>query len=170
MSFFGQTVPRNLKTDGVHSYFSCGGNDTRSKPIFRPDVSQKSSSMQQRQRPSDKSSPYTEGRRKRANLPPFKLEFEAQQKPREIQVFDDLVKHNNRLNVNATSYSTHPQSSHILFVFANDSSTYMKCYSTAAHGPLRYLDCHSKSRSRVESQHLIQFSSIVFLANGMSIP
>ena len=34
MSFFGQAVPQNLKTDGVHSYFSFGSNDTRLKPIF----------------------------------------------------------------------------------------------------------------------------------------
>ena len=53
--------PQNLKTDGVHSYFSFRGNDTRSKPIFRPDASQKSSSMQQQQ-PPGKSSPSTEER------------------------------------------------------------------------------------------------------------
>ena len=123
MSFFGQTVPQNPKTDGVHAYFSFGGNDTRSKPIFRQDTSQKSSSMQH-QRPPGESSPYTEGRRKKSNLPPFKLEFEAQQKPMEIQVLNDLVKHNDRLNVNTASYSTHPQSRHVLLVFANDSPTY----------------------------------------------
>ena len=123
MSFTGQTVPQNPKTDGVHSYFSFGGNDTRLKPISRQDVSQKSSSLQQ-QPPAGGSSAYTEGRRKRANLPPFKVEFEAQQKPMEIQVLNDLVKHNDRLNVNAASYSPHPQSRHVLLVFANDSPTY----------------------------------------------
>ena len=122
MSFFGQSIPQNLKTDRVHSYFSFGGNDTRSKPIFRSDASQKSSSMQQ-QRPPGESSLYTEGRRKKSNLPPFKLEFETQQKPMEIQVLNDLVKHNGRLNVNTASYSIHPQSSHVLLIFANDSPT-----------------------------------------------
>ena len=64
------------------------------------------------------------GRRKKSNLPPFKLEFEAQQKPMEIQVLNDLVKHNGRLNVNTASYSINPQSRHVLLVFANDAPTY----------------------------------------------
>ena len=130
-SFFGQTVYQNLKTDGIHSYFSFGGNDTRSKLIFRQDVSQKSSSVQQ-QRPPSESSPYTEGRRKKSNLPPFKLEFEAQQKPMEIQVLNDLVKHNGRLNVNTASYSIHPQSRHVLLVFANDSPTYEMLFESSS--------------------------------------
>ena len=123
MSFFGQTIPQNPKTNGVHSYFSFGGNDTRSKPIFRQDASQKSSPMNL-QRPPGESSPYTHGRRKKPNLPPFKLEFKDRQKPMEIQVLNDLLKHNDRLNVNAASYSTHPLSPHILLVFANDSPTF----------------------------------------------
>ena len=45
----------------------------------------------------------------------------AQKKPMEVQVFKDLVKHNNRLNVNTASYSTHPQSRHALLIFANNS-------------------------------------------------
>ena len=40
-SFFGQTISKNLKIDGVHSYFSFGCNDTRSKPIYRQAVYQK---------------------------------------------------------------------------------------------------------------------------------
>jgi hypothetical protein len=108
MSFFGQTVPQNLKTDGVHSYFSFGGNDTRSKPIFRQTASQKLPPIQQPPAPGA-SSTYVGGGRKKSNLPPFKLEFEAQQKPMEIQVLNHLVKHNDRLNVNTASYSTHPQ-------------------------------------------------------------
>ena len=88
MSFFGQAVPQNLKTDGVHSYFSFGGNDTRSKPIFRQTALQKSPPMQQPSA-SGASSTYVGGRRKKSNLPPFKLEFEAQQKPMEIQVLND---------------------------------------------------------------------------------
>ena len=116
MSFFGQKVPQDSKTSGVHSYFSFGGNDTRTKPTFPPHASEKSA--------PGGSLVCTEGRRKRANLPPFKLEFDAQQKPMEIQVLNELVKHNDRLNVNAASYSTHPQSRHVLLVFANDSPTY----------------------------------------------
>ena len=71
MSSFGQTVPRNLKTDGVHSYFSFRDNETRTKPISLQHGLQKSS--------PGGSPAYTEGRRKRAKLPSFKLEFEAQQ-------------------------------------------------------------------------------------------
>ena len=123
MSFFGQAVPQKLKTDGVHSYFSFGGNDTRSKPIFRQTALQKSPPLQQSSA-SGASSTYVGGRRKKSNLPPFKLELEAQQKPMEIRVLNDLVKHNDRLNVNTASYSTHPQSRHVLLVFANDSPTY----------------------------------------------
>ena len=37
----------------------------------------------------DGSSPYTEGRRKKSNLPLFKLGFGAQQKPMETQVLND---------------------------------------------------------------------------------
>ena len=123
MRFFGQKISQDWKTSGVHSYFSFGADDTRSKPISRQDVFQKSSSLQQ-QPPAGGSSAYTEGRRKRVNLPPFKVEFEAQQKPMEIQALNCLVKHNDRLNVNVASYSTHPRSSHILLTFANDSPTY----------------------------------------------
>ena len=131
MSFFEQTVPHNLKTDGVHSYFSFGGNDTRSKPIFRQHASKKSSSMEQ-QRPAGGSSAYTEGGRKKSNLPLFKSKFEAEQKPMKIQVLNDLVKHNGRLNVNNASYSTHPQSPHVLLVFANDSPTYELLFESSS--------------------------------------
>ena len=131
MRFFGQRVPQNPQTDGVHSYFSFGGNDARSKPIFRQDASQRLSSMQH-QRPPAESSPHTEGRRKRAILPPFKVEFEAQQKPMEIQVLNELLKQNDRLNVNAASYSTHPQSQHVLLVFANDSPTYEMLFESSS--------------------------------------
>ena len=124
MSFFGQKIPQDSKADGVHSYFSFGGNDTRLKPIFRQDASQIST-------PGELST-YVGERKGRANLPPFKLEFETQQKPMEIQVLNDLVKHNDRLNVNAASYSTHPQSSHILLVFANDSSTYEMLFESSS--------------------------------------
>ena len=70
--------------------------------------------------------------RKKWDLPPFKLEVEAQQKPMEIQVLNYLVKHNDRLNVNTASYSTHPQSRHVLFVFANDSPTYEMLFESSS--------------------------------------
>ena len=86
----------------------------------------------QQQPPVGESSAYVGGRKKRANLPPFKVEFEAQQKPMEIQVLNDLVKHNDRLNMNATSYSTHPQSRHMLLVLANDSPTYEMLFESSS--------------------------------------
>ena len=75
---------------------------------------------------------YTDGKRKRTNLPLFKLEFHAQQKPIEIQVLNELVKHNDRLNVNVASYSTHPQSQHVLLIFANDSPTYEMLFQSSS--------------------------------------
>ena len=81
MSFFGQKIPQDSKTSGVHSYFSFGDNDTRTKPTSQQHGIEKS--------PPGESSAHTEGRRKRANLSPFQLEFEAHQKPIEIQVFND---------------------------------------------------------------------------------
>ena len=50
----------------------------------------------------------------------------------EIQVLNELVKHNDRLNVNAASYSTHPQSRHMLLVFANDSPTYEMLFESSS--------------------------------------
>ena len=105
MSFFGQTIPQDSKADGVHSYFSFGANEARAKPRFHQHASEKSS--------PDESSAHTGGRRKRANLPPFKLESGAQRKPIEILVLNDLVKHNSGLNVNAASHPTHHQSWHV---------------------------------------------------------
>ena len=115
-SFFVQMVLQDSKTSEVHTYFSFGANDARTKPTSPQHSLEKSS--------PGGSSTDTDGRRKRANLPPFKLDFDAQRKPMEIQVLNDLVKHNSGLNVNAASYSTHPQSRHVLLVFANDSPTY----------------------------------------------
>ena len=102
MSFCGQTIPRDSKADGVHSYFSFRGNDTRTKPKFHQHESEKSA--------PGESSVRIDRRGKRANLPPFKLELEAQQKPMETQVLNDFVKCNGRLYVNTATYSIHLQS------------------------------------------------------------
>jgi hypothetical protein len=71
MSFFRQTILGTWKADRVHSYFSFGDNDTRGKPTSPQHALDKSSLCE--------SSVYIDERRKRANLPLFKLEFEAQQ-------------------------------------------------------------------------------------------
>jgi hypothetical protein len=42
------------------------------------------------------------------------------------------VKYNDRLNVNAASFSTHPQSSHVLLIFANDSPTYEMLFESSS--------------------------------------
>ena len=44
MSFFGQTIPKDSRTSGVQSYFSFGGNDTRTKPTSPQHGFEKSSS------------------------------------------------------------------------------------------------------------------------------
>jgi hypothetical protein len=59
MSFFGQKVPQDSKTSGVHSYFSFGANDTRSKPISRQDAFSKPTPAE--------SSTYAGGRRRNGN-------------------------------------------------------------------------------------------------------
>ena len=84
VSFFGQKIPQDSKSSGVHSYFSFGDNATRTKPTFSQHAFEESS--------AGGSLACTEGRRKRANLPPLKLEFDAQRKPMEIQVLNDWFK------------------------------------------------------------------------------
>ena len=81
MSFFGQAILQDSKAGGVHSYFSFRDNDERTKPTFQPHALEKSS-------PGGLSA-YTDGRIKEANLSPLKLKFNDQQKPIEIQVFND---------------------------------------------------------------------------------
>ena len=113
-----------MKSSGGHSYFSFGGNDTRAKPTFPQHASEKSA--------PGGSFAFTEGRRKRMNLPPFKLEFDAQRKPIKMQVLKELVKYTDRLNVNTSSYSTHPQSRHVLLVFVNASPTYEMLFKSSS--------------------------------------
>ena len=81
MSFFGQAILQDSKAGGVHSYFSSGDNDARTKPTVPQHALQKSS-------PGGLSA-YTDGRIKKANLSPLKLKFDDQQKPIEVQVFND---------------------------------------------------------------------------------
>ena len=50
----------------------------------------------------------------------------------EIQILNDLVTHNGRLNVNTASYSIHPQSPHVLLVFAHDSPTYEMLFESSS--------------------------------------
>lgn len=96
----------NKAPTGIHTYFTFGENQTRTKP--KSTSAMKNFSAQNRKN----------------NFPPFKIEFENQQKPIEIHVLNELVKNNNKLNVSSASYSSYPQSRHVLLLFANDSSSY----------------------------------------------
>jgi hypothetical protein len=107
----------------VHSYFSFGSANARPKPM-RTIFSSSNPSKQQQQQYSNASPRMNESKRQKSTLPPVKVEFERQQRPAEIQVLNDLVKHDNRFNVSSASYSTHPHSRHVLLVYANDSVTY----------------------------------------------
>ena len=115
-------VARSSPTGGVHSYFSFGSADVRAKP--KKTMLSSATPFQSQQQQSSSASPLTNQRkRQKSMLPPLKVEFEGQQRPAEIQVVNDLVKHGNRLNVSSASYSTHPHSRHVLLVYANDSAT-----------------------------------------------
>ena len=81
LSCFRKPIPQDSKPSAVHSYLSFRGNETRTKPTFPQHASEKSA--------PGGSSANTKGSRRRANLPPFKLEFDAQRKPMEIKVLND---------------------------------------------------------------------------------
>ena len=123
MTFFGLPVPQNPSAGQVHSYFSSDDNAVRAKPNFNRPVFDRTPPSHQSSNKADSMKP-VESTRRPVKLPPFKLEFENQQRPAEILVLNDLVKHNNHLNVNTARYLTHHQSRHLLLLFANDSSTY----------------------------------------------
>ena len=101
-----QTTQASKAPTSVHNYFSFGENQTRAKPKFNSVIRN------------------TNEQKTKTNFPPFKIEFENQQKPIEIHVLNELVKHNNKLNVSSASYSSYPQSRHVLLLFANDSFSY----------------------------------------------
>ena len=123
-TLFKLTTKLNNPIEGVHSYFSFTGGETRAKPTLNRKSSREPSNRLQQQHEAELSSENIHNRKIKLNLPPFKLEFEYKQKLLEIHVLNDLVKYNDQLNVSAAIYSTHPQSQHTLLLFANDSSTY----------------------------------------------
>ena len=123
MSLFGTKVPQKSPAGGVHSYFSFGSADVRAKPQ-NPILNSAGPSPTHQKQSSSASPLSNERKRQKSTLPPIKVEFDRHQKPAEIQVLNDLVKHDNRLNVSSASYSTHPHSRHVLLVYAKDSATY----------------------------------------------
>ena len=171
MSFFGTDDPsKPEKLMEFHSYFSFGGNDTRSKPIFS------SRGISEIVFTAAATACWWiiavcwRKKKRKSNLPPLKLEFEAQQKPMEIQVLNDLVKYNDRLNVNTASDSTRPSIIKTYFLSLRTAHRRMKCYSRAARGPTSICGLTFKvSLSLVEFQLPILCWSTVFLENGMSI-
>ena len=123
LTFFGVPVPPNSSAGHVHSYFSSDDNFVRSKPNSNQSAFARIPSQHQSTTMADPIKPVA-NRRRPVQLPPFKLEFENHQKPTEILVLNELVKHNNHLNVNTALYLSHHQSRHLLAIFANDSATY----------------------------------------------
>lgn len=123
LTFFGLPIPQNTTNGQVHSYFASDETTVRPKPTFNRFANDP---LSETTKPANKitSSKQISDRRRFSKLPPFKLEFENRQKPAEILVLNELVKHDNHLNVNTARYSTHDQSRHILLLFANDSSSY----------------------------------------------
>ena len=101
-----QTTQASKAPTSVHTYFSFGGNQTRAKTKFNSAIRN------------------INDQKTKTNIPRFKIEFVNQQKPIEIHVLNELVKHSNKLNVSSASYSSYPQSRHVLLLFANDSSSY----------------------------------------------
>ena len=116
-------LAQSSPTGGVHSYFSFGSADVRAKP--KKTKLSSATPLQSQQQQSSSASPLTNERnRQKFTLPPIKVEFEGQQGPAEIQVLNNLVKHENRLNVSSASYSNHLHSRYVHLVYTNDSATY----------------------------------------------
>ena len=91
-----QTIHASDVPTSVDSYFSFGEHQTRTKPQFPSFIK---SATDENMKPI---------------FPPFKIEFEGQQKSTEIQVLNELVKDNKTLNVSSASYSSYSQTQHVL--------------------------------------------------------
>ena len=158
MSLFGQQIPQSSPKGGVHSYFSFGSAVARAQPQNQIFTSARLSPTHQKQF-SGASQFSNERKRQKSTLPPVKVEFEGQQKPVEIHVLNDLVKHDTRLNVSSACYSTNPHSRHVLLVYANDAATYEillqqnSCPTRLACGLNYTLDLATISVDRTDDTH-----------------
>jgi hypothetical protein len=129
---FSQNTNRDKPSDGVHNYFSFGRAEPNSKPKFKHHNMQERSNTTTNQSPPPLSNDVVHQQIQRSKLPPFKITFENNQQPPEIQVLNELVKYNNRLNVSTAFYSKHINMKHLLLLYANDSSTYeMLCQNNS---------------------------------------
>ena len=94
-------------------------------------------------------------------FPPFKIEFERQQKPAEIRVLNELVKYNKNLNVSSASYSSSSQTQHVLLLFANDSSSYELLFEKNAWpNSICGLSFHVKFPHRIPTSYSIIVNQI----------
>ena len=123
LAFVDVPVRPNSSAGHVHSYFSSDENFVRSKPNSNRSAFARMPSQHQSTTVANPNKSAAT-RRRSVPLPPFKLEFENHQKPTEILVLNELVKHNDHLNVDTARYLSHHQSRHLLAIFANDSATY----------------------------------------------
>jgi hypothetical protein len=119
-----QMTHQNIQSEGVHSYFSFGRAEPKIKARSNQHKSQEIPRIKTHHSTLAAIHNNISERHKNSHLPPFKIEFEDQQKPPEIQVLNNLVKYNTRLNVSAATYSKHIESKHVLLLFVNDSTTY----------------------------------------------
>lgn len=119
-----ELIDPRIQSEGVHSYFSFGRAEPKVKSGFNKNRLLELPRTEIQHSTQVEMNDNIIERNKNLHLPPFKLEFKDQQKPPEIQVLNDLVKYNNRLNISAASYSKNIQSTHVLLLFVNDSSTY----------------------------------------------
>ncbi|CAF0925140.1 unnamed protein product [Rotaria sp. Silwood1] len=127
-----QITYSDVTTEGVHSYFSFGKAETKLKPLSTKKNFQGLRRTQAQYQTNSSLNNNINARNNQLHLPPFKIEFENQQKPPEIQVLNDLVKQNHKLNISTAFYSKYIQSHNVLLLFANDSSTYEMLFENSS--------------------------------------
>ncbi|CAF4712236.1 unnamed protein product [Rotaria sp. Silwood1] len=128
-----QINPSDMITEGVHSYFSFEKAETKPRPLSPKKNSQGLRRTQAQYSANALLNNNIHERNNQLNLPPFKIVFENQQKPPEIQVLNDLIKQNHKLNISRAFYSKYIQSNNVLLLFANDSSTYEMLFALVKH-------------------------------------
>ncbi|CAF3396181.1 unnamed protein product [Rotaria sp. Silwood1] len=127
-----QITYSDVTNEGVHSYFSFGKAETKLKPLSTKKNFQELRRTQAQYPTTASLNNNINARNNQLHLPPFKIEFENQQKSPEIQVLNDLVKQNHKLNISTAFYSKYIQSHNVLLLFSNDSSTYEMLFENSS--------------------------------------